>query len=65
MTISIAEGGRSWPASSMMHDYVASVLLVEEAGGQVSAFSGGPVTANGDILASNSAIHPWLVQGFN
>lgn len=48
-----------------LHDYGASVLLVAEAGGQVSAFSGGPVTANGDILAANSAIHPWLVQGFN
>ncbi|TCU13355.1 inositol monophosphatase family protein [Rhizobium sullae] len=48
-----------------LHDYGASALLVEEAGGQVSAFSGGPVTANGDILAANRAIHPWLVQGFN
>lgn len=47
-----------------VHDYGASVLMVEEAGGTVSAFSGGPVTANGDIVAANSAVHPWLIDGF-
>jgi myo-inositol-1(or 4)-monophosphatase len=47
-----------------LHDYGASALLVEEAGGNVSAFSGGPVTANGDILAANAAVHAWLVDGF-
>lgn len=47
-----------------LHDYGASALLVEEAGGNVSAFSGGPVTANGDILAANAAVHSWLVDGF-
>lgn len=47
-----------------LHDYGASALLVTEAGGQVSAFSGGSITANGDILAANSALHPWLAQGF-
>lgn len=47
-----------------VHDYGASALMVEEAGGTVSAFSGGPVTANGDIVAANSAVHAWLVDGF-
>ncbi|MGV2101007.1 inositol monophosphatase family protein [Rhizobium sp. 21-4511-3d] len=47
-----------------LHDYGASALLVEEAGGKVSAFSGGPVTPNGDILAANTAVHSWLVDGF-
>ncbi|WP_160006574.1 inositol monophosphatase family protein [Rhizobium sp. 18055] len=46
------------------HDYGAAALLVTEAGGTVSAFNGGPVSANGDILAGNAALHPWLVQGF-
>ncbi|SEH85383.1 myo-inositol-1(or 4)-monophosphatase [Rhizobium tibeticum] len=30
----------------------------------VSAFNGGPVTANGDVLAGNRVLHPWLVEGF-
>jgi len=47
-----------------LHDYGASALLVREAGGVVSAFNGGPVTANGDILAGNRRLHPWLVEGF-
>jgi myo-inositol-1(or 4)-monophosphatase len=46
-----------------MHDYGAAALLVSEAGGRVSAFNGGPVTANGDILAGNMSLHPWLVEG--
>jgi len=46
-----------------MHDYGAAALLVTEAGGRVSAFNGGPVTANGDILAGNMSLHPWLVEG--
>ncbi len=47
-----------------LHDYGASALLVREAGGVVSAFNGGPVTASGDILAGNQVLHPWLVEGF-
>ena len=39
-------------------DFAAGVLLVEEAGGQVTDFSGNPVdiTQAGDILASNGRI---------
>ncbi|QFY64068.1 inositol monophosphatase (plasmid) [Rhizobium grahamii] len=46
-----------------LHDYGASALLVREAGGVVTAFNGGPVTENGDILAGNRSLHPWLVEG--
>ena len=47
-----------------LHDYGASALMVQEAGGTVSAFSGGPVTPNGDIVAANMGVHRWLVEGF-
>ncbi len=47
-----------------LHDYGASALLVREAGGMTSSFNGGPITANGDILVSNEALHTWLVEGF-
>lgn len=46
-----------------LHDYGASVLLVEEAGGITTSFAGGPVRSNGDILTANRAIHPWLLAG--
>lgn len=47
-----------------LHDYGASALLVREAGGNVSAFNGGPVTETGDILAATAFLHSWLVEGF-
>jgi myo-inositol-1(or 4)-monophosphatase len=47
------------------HDYGASVLLVREAGGIVTAFDGTPIRPSGPtpILAAGAAIHPWLVEG--
>jgi len=47
------------------HDYGASVLLVREAGGIVTAFDGKPIRPSGPtpILAAGAAIHPWLVEG--
>ncbi|MCY1664764.1 inositol monophosphatase family protein [Rhizobium sp. SL86] len=47
-----------------LHDYGASVLLIREAGGLVTGFAGGPITKNGDVLASNGGMHPWLLAGF-
>jgi myo-inositol-1(or 4)-monophosphatase len=47
-----------------LHDYGASALLVSEAGGKVTGFSGGPVGLNGDVLAANPALHDWLLDGF-
>lgn len=47
-----------------LHDYGASALMVREAGGIVTAFSGEAVNANGDILAASQALYPWLLDGF-
>jgi myo-inositol-1(or 4)-monophosphatase len=47
-----------------LHDYGAAALLVREAGGIVTGFTGGPVGANGDVLAATPALHAWLVEGF-
>ncbi|MDO1583013.1 inositol monophosphatase family protein [Rhizobium oryzicola] len=47
-----------------LHDYGAAALLVKEAGGTVTGFTGGIVTANGDVLASNGGMHAWLLEGF-
>lgn len=46
------------------HDYAASVLIVEEAGGVVGGFDGGTVPETGAVLAATPAVHPWLVERF-
>jgi myo-inositol-1(or 4)-monophosphatase len=43
-------------------DVVAGALLVEEAGGRVSDWAGGPDYLSGDILAGNPAVHAALVD---
>ncbi|MGO6674744.1 inositol monophosphatase [Rhizobium leguminosarum] len=47
-----------------IHDFGASALLVEEAGGIVTRFSGAEVDGRGDILTASKALHPWLLEGF-
>ncbi|RXT30560.1 inositol monophosphatase [Rhizobium leguminosarum] len=47
-----------------IHDFGASALLVEEAGGIVTRFSGAEVNGRGDILAASKALHSWLLKGF-
>ncbi|KPH06734.1 inositol monophosphatase (plasmid) [Rhizobium acidisoli] len=47
-----------------IHDFGASALMVEEAGGIVTRFSGAAVDGKGDILAASQALHPWLREGF-
>jgi len=47
-----------------IHDFGASALMVEEAGGIVTRFSGADVDGKGDILAASQALHPWLKEGF-
>ncbi|RWX11979.1 inositol monophosphatase [Rhizobium hidalgonense] len=47
-----------------IHDFGASALMVEEAGGIVTRFSGADVDGKGDILAASTALHPWLLDGF-
>lgn len=45
-------------------DYAAGLLLVEEAGGEVTAPDGGPLslTEGGAVLASNRLLHPALIE---
>lgn len=47
-----------------VHDFGASALMLEEAGGIVSRFSGADVSGKGDILAASKALYPWLLEGF-
>ena len=47
-----------------VHDFGASALMVEEAGGVVTRFSGAAVTGKGDILAASKPLYPWLRDGF-
>ncbi|MBB6223234.1 inositol monophosphatase family protein [Rhizobium leguminosarum] len=47
-----------------IHDFGASALMVEEAGGIVTRFSGADVKGPGDILAASKALYPWLREGF-
>ncbi|HWT59214.1 MAG TPA: inositol monophosphatase family protein [Rhizobium sp.] len=47
-----------------IHDFGASALMVEEAGGVVTRFSGADVKGPGDILAASKALYPWLREGF-
>lgn len=46
-----------------VHDFGASALMVEEAGGIVTRFSGADVRGKGDILAASKALYPWLQEG--
>jgi myo-inositol-1(or 4)-monophosphatase len=43
-------------------DVAAGALLVEEAGGTVSGWDGGPDYLSGDILAGNPAVHRALLE---
>ncbi|MBB3913798.1 inositol monophosphatase family protein [Rhizobium fabae] len=47
-----------------IHDFGASALMVEEAGGIVTRFSGAKVDGRGDILVASQALHSWLLDGF-
>lgn len=47
-----------------IHDYGASVLVIREAGGIVTDFSGNPITNPGAILGAAPDLHQWLLEGF-
>ena len=52
-----------WEAALKPWDTAAGWLLVEEAGGRVTGFAGQPYTPfRGEILASNSLLHPLLID---
>jgi myo-inositol-1(or 4)-monophosphatase len=55
-----------WEFNLNPWDTAAGILLVEEAGGQVTDFSGQPYRIDSrEILASNSKIHPELLALFS
>jgi histidinol-phosphatase len=45
-------------------DYAALVPIVEEAGGRISTFEGGPLTDGGSVLTSNGRVHDDIVARF-
>ena len=52
-----------WELNLKAWDVAAGFLLVEEAGGRVSALDGGPAPASGEeVLASNGRIHDALLE---
>ena len=52
-----------WEACLNPWDMAAGVLIVREAGGQVTAFDGGPFSIYGShILATNGEIHQQMVD---
>lgn len=54
-----------WEFNLNSWDTAAGVLLVEEAGGRVSNFSGGPFQIDSrEVLASNGIIHQEMLQEF-
>ncbi len=54
-----------WEESLQPWDTMAGALIVQEAGGRVTALDGGPwVPANGHILASNGLLHEQMLEIF-
>ena len=52
-----------WEPGLNAWDVAAGILLVEEAGGRVSTYTGQPMTPpGGDILATNGPLHPTLLE---
>jgi myo-inositol-1(or 4)-monophosphatase len=52
-----------WEESLQPWDTMAGALIVQEAGGRVTALDGGPwVPANGHILASNGLLHDQMLE---
>ncbi|MBZ9939023.1 inositol monophosphatase [Mesorhizobium sp. BR1-1-16] len=43
-------------------DYAAAALILTEAGGRVTGFTGAPVDARGAVLGANPSVHAWLVS---
>jgi myo-inositol-1(or 4)-monophosphatase len=54
-----------WEFNLNSWDTAAGVLLVEEAGGKVTNFTGGPFNIDSrEVLASNTLLHDELLQEF-
>jgi len=55
-----------WEFNLNPWDTAAGVLIVEEAGGKVTDFSGGPFQLNSrETMATNGIVHPTLLQEFD
>lgn len=53
-----------WERGLSPWDLAAGVVLIEQAGGRVSAYDGGPFAlASGRIVAAGPALHPALLEG--
>ena len=54
-----------WGFDNNSWDVAAGVVIVREAGGQVTSLDGGPHDPHGSLcLASNGPLHPILVKSF-
>lgn len=53
-----------WEMRLKLYDIAAGRLLVEEAGGRVSDFSGAEAGLPGETLATNGLIHDRMLEGF-
>jgi myo-inositol-1(or 4)-monophosphatase len=51
-----------WQPSMFIWDVASGAIIVEEAGGRVSDFSGSGGVYEGHIIASNGKIHDALVE---
>jgi myo-inositol-1(or 4)-monophosphatase len=52
-----------WERGISPWDIVAGIVLVEEAGGRVSAYDGSPISLEeGRIVAANQLLHQQLTQ---
>lgn len=61
----VAEGRLDgfWEIGLAPWDFAAGVLLVREAGGVVTDFSGAPLAIQrGDVVAGSKAVHGWLIR---
>jgi len=55
-----------WEFNLNIWDTAAGILLLEEAGGRITNFSGGPFRLDSrEVLASNGLIHDEMVALFN
>jgi myo-inositol-1(or 4)-monophosphatase len=53
-----------WELSLHLYDMAAGWLILEEAGGRVTDFSGGTAHLPGQLVATNGLIHEALLKYF-
>lgn len=62
----VARGAAEVMAEPNLHvwDYAAMAVIVEEAGGRVTALDGGPLRDGGSVLSTNGRLHEEVVARF-